>query len=77
MHYARISFCFLDTEKELYRSCYDALIPRMVRGGLLVADNAISHGEVLLPFIEAALQDPRVDAMVVPVGSGELVCRKA
>jgi len=75
-HVDRLSFCFLDAEKDVYMSCYGVVVPRMVKGGLLVADNAISHGEVLGPFIEAALQDERVDAMVVPVGSGVLVCRR-
>jgi len=29
-----------------------------------------------LPLLERALHDDRVDALVVPVGKGELVCRK-
>jgi caffeoyl-CoA O-methyltransferase len=75
--YEKISFCFLDADKEIYLDCYEAVVPRMVRGGLLVADNAISHGETLQSFIERARLDERVDALVVPIGSGELVCRKA
>ncbi|BAS26862.1 O-methyltransferase [Limnochorda pilosa] len=71
-----ISFCFLDAEKEVYKDCYDLVVPRMVSGGLLVADNAINHRDALQAMIEEALADPRVDAMVVPVGKGELVCRK-
>lgn len=75
-HYDQISFCFLDAEKDIYLECYETVIPRMVRGGLLVADNAISHRESLQPFIERALIDERVDALVVPIGNGELLCRK-
>ena len=45
-------------------------------GGILVADNAISHGDVLKPMLDRALADPRADAVVVPVGNGLLVCRK-
>lgn len=76
-NYRNVSFCFLDPEKEAYWDCYEKLIPNMVRGGLLVADNAISHKEVLKPMLERALNDERVDSLVVPIGSGELVCRKA
>lgn len=72
----RIAFCFLDTFNELYQACYDLLIPRMVPGGLLVADNAISHQHILQPWLTHVQQDPRVAALVVPVGKGELVCRK-
>jgi predicted O-methyltransferase YrrM len=71
-----IAFCFLDAEKDVYGPCYEAVVPRLVPGGLLVADNAISHQEDLAPMIDAALVDPRVDALVVPIGKGELICRK-
>jgi len=71
-----ISFCFLDAEKEVYGDCYDLIIPNMVKGGLLVADNAINHYDTLKPMIDKALSDERVDALIVPIGKGELLCRK-
>ena len=71
-----VAFCFLDAEKEIYGSCYDAVVPRLVPGGLLVADNAINHAATLQPMIDRALADARVDALVVPIAKGELVCRK-
>jgi len=71
-----ISFCFLDAEKEIYEECYDLIIPNMVKGGLFVADNAINHYETLKPIIDKALSDERVDALVIPIGKGELLCRK-
>lgn len=71
-----IAFCFLDAEKEIYEQCYDLIIPKLVNGGILVADNAINHYETLKPMIDKALNDPRVDALVVPIANGELVCRK-
>ncbi|MFX0037255.1 MAG: O-methyltransferase [Candidatus Hermodarchaeota archaeon] len=74
--YNNIAFCFLDAEKEVYEDCYDLLIPNMVKGGILVADNAINHYETLKPMIDKALADDRVDALIVPIGKGELFCRK-
>ncbi len=71
-----VSFCFLDAEKDVYLRCYELVIPKMVSGGLLIADNATTHKEDLSIMIDRALTDERVDAMVVPVGKGELVCRK-
>ena len=71
-----IAFCFLAAEKEVYGACYDGVVPRLVSGGWLVADNAINHRETLQPMIDVARGDPRVDALVVPIGKGELVCRK-
>lgn len=71
-----VAFCFLDADKDLYADCYEAVIPKLVPGGLLVADNAINHRETLQPMLERALDDSRVDAVIVPIGKGELVCRK-
>jgi len=71
-----IAFCFLDAEKEIYGECYEAIVPRLVKGGLLIADNAINHQETLQPMLHRALTDDRVDALIVPIGKGELVCRK-
>ena len=71
-----IGFCFLDAEKDVYVDCYELVIPNLVKGGLLIADNAINHREALQPMLERALSDERVDAMILPIGKGELVCRK-
>jgi predicted O-methyltransferase YrrM len=48
----------------------------MVAGGILVADNAIDHYEALAAFLDHVMQDKRVDALVVPIGKGNLLCRK-
>jgi predicted O-methyltransferase YrrM len=71
-----ISFCFLDAEKDVYEECYDLIIPNMVKGGLLVADNAINLYDVLKSMIDKALSDKRVDSLIIPIGKGELLCRK-
>ena len=71
-----VAFCFLDAEKEIYARCYEAVVPVMVPGGFLVADNAINHEATLRPMLDRALKDERVDALVIPIGKGELVCRK-
>ncbi len=72
----QVAFCFLDAEKEVYGEIYEMIVPRLVAGGLLVADNASSHRAELQPMLDRALHDPRVDALIVPIGQGELVCRK-
>lgn len=75
-NYKNLSLCFLDTEKELYADCYDIVIPNMVPGGILMADNVVSHQSDLQPMIDYALKDTRVDSLVVPIGQGILLCRK-
>jgi caffeoyl-CoA O-methyltransferase len=75
-HVRDIAFCFLDANREIYDPCYDLLIPRMVSGGILIVDNAISHEHEMRPMLDRALSDDRIDAVLVPIGHGNLVCRK-
>jgi predicted O-methyltransferase YrrM len=74
--YKNIGFCFLDAEKDLYLECYDMIIPNLIKGGLLVADNVISHKTTLKLMLKRVFRDNRVDAIIVPIGSGALICRK-
>ena len=66
-------FVFLDAEKEDYLSYLELIVPLLREGGLLVADNVISHADELRPFCERALSDARLSGLVVPIGRGELV----
>jgi len=74
--YDEIAFCFLDAEKEMYAELYALVVPRLLPGGLLVADNVISHRDELQDFVKTARKDKTVDAAVLPVGKGLLVCAK-
>ncbi|MGD0852684.1 MAG: class I SAM-dependent methyltransferase [Acidimicrobiales bacterium] len=71
-----VAFCFLDAEKDVYEPCYEVLVPKMVPGAILIADNFTSHRDELQTMLERVLDDGRVDAMVATVGKGELVCRR-
>jgi predicted O-methyltransferase YrrM len=71
-----IAFCFLDAEKEMYLEVYKDIVPRLLPNGMLVADNLISHKEELAEFVEYARGDQSVDAAVLPVGKGLLVCTR-
>lgn len=71
-----IAFSFLDCEKHLYEKCFDIVSSKLVSGGLLVADNAISHHDALKPMILKATSDDRFDCVTVPIGSGEFICRR-
>ena len=74
--YEEIAFCFLDVEKEMYEEIYELVIPKLVPGGMLVADNAISHADDLKAFIKKARKDKKVEAVVLQVGKGLLLCKR-
>ena len=71
-----LAFCFLDSEKEDYGELYEAVVPRLVPGGLLVADNAVGFEGVMQPMLDGARDDASVDAVIVPFLTGQLICRK-
>ena len=74
--YRDVAFCFLDAERDIYFDIYEKLMPNLNPGGILAVDNVISHADELADFVAQAEDDPRMDALVVPIGKGILVCRK-
>ncbi|HTY39084.1 MAG TPA: class I SAM-dependent methyltransferase [Bacteroidota bacterium] len=75
-HLQSIAFCFLDCDKAYYEQCYELVAARLVPQGLLVIDNALSHFDEIKPIIDKICSDERLDSMIVPIGNGELVCRR-
>jgi len=74
--YPGVAFCFLDIEKDAYPACFQSVVPDLVPGGYFCADNVISHAAELEQFLAEVNADPRIDALVVAVGKGVLVCRR-
>ncbi len=72
--------------KENYLNYYEALLPRLKTGGLLVADNVLWSGKVLAPrkktdkaiaaFNEKLRRDSRVEVVMLPVRDGVSLIRK-
>lgn len=71
-----VAFCFIDHEKSQYIECYEMLMPNLVAGAIIAADNIHSHEEALAPFVDHVIADSRVDAVVIPIGKGVLLVRK-
>jgi caffeoyl-CoA O-methyltransferase len=76
---------FIDALKPEYQGYFDALIPRLAPGALVVADNVLWSGRVtdsavtddntsaLRAFDAMVLGDPRFTATILPVGDGLLI----
>ena len=81
-----IDFVFLDADKQNYSTYYDAVLPLLSPGGLLVADNVLWSGKVLDPkeasdkaivaFNERVAADPRVEKVMLTVRDGMTLVRK-
>lgn len=67
---------FLDAAKEDYAAYFDLIYPRLSPGGVIVADNAVSHGEYLTDYFDKARNHPNCVSVLVPIGTGEEVTYK-
>jgi caffeoyl-CoA O-methyltransferase len=83
---ATFDFVFLDADKENYVNYYEAVLPRLRSGGVIVADNVLWSGRVLAPkkkteraivaFNKHVRRDPRVECVMLPVRDGVSLIRK-
>lgn len=81
-----IDMAFIDADKGGYITYWDLLVPKMRRGGLIVADNVLWSGRVLDPekdddhsivrFNAHVRADARVDAVMLTVRDGVTIARK-
>ncbi len=67
---------FIDAEKEDYPTYLDLIFPRLAPGGLLLADNVLSHADELRPYLDAVRRHPGLQTVTLPVGRGlEVSCK--
>ena len=78
---------FIDADKENYINYYDACLPKVRTGGLIIADNVLWSGRVLDPkepddhalvaFNRHVIADPRVEVVMLPIRDGiTLACKR-
>lgn len=84
----RFDLAFLDADKTGYLDYWEELVPRIRPGGLLLADNTLSHGRVIDPeqtaphvqgirdFNDRLVADDRVSQVLPPLGDGLTLARK-
>lgn len=79
---------FIDAEKLHYPDYYDICIDKLNKGGVLLADNILWYGKVVLEDIKdketqairnfncRVTQDDRVDNLILPIRDGIMMARK-
>ena len=77
---APFDLAFIDADKENYAAYYEAVLPLLRPGGLIVADNTLWSGRVLDPkaetdraivaFNDKVARDARVEKVLLPVRDG-------
>ena len=69
-------FVFLDADRPSYRTYLELLVPQLVPGGLLIADNVVSHRAELAEYLARVKAHPELVAVTVPIGKGEEIAVK-
>jgi predicted O-methyltransferase YrrM len=65
-----VDLLFIDAEKSLYETYFDVVYQRLTRGGVVVADNALSHRDELEDYISYVENHPNLESVMVPIGRG-------
>jgi predicted O-methyltransferase YrrM len=69
-------FVFLDADRASYLTYLELVLPRVVTGGLIVADNVTSHPDELAAYLARVKSHPSLCSVTVPVGKGEEISYK-
>jgi len=84
---SKFDMVFIDADKMNYKEYYERSLNLMDKGGLIIIDNVLWHGEVadednsdkytinIRDFNTYVANDKRVEQIIVPLGDGMTVCR--
>ena len=83
----KFDMVFIDADKMNYKKYYERSLKLVNKGGLIIIDNVLWHGEVadkhnldkytvnIREFNSHVSNDKRVEQIIVPLGDGMTVCR--
>lgn len=76
-------FAFIDADKAAYPDYWDAIVPKLAPGGLILADNVLAGGRVttgeaaaMAAFNDKVRADARVESLMLPLRDGVTIARK-
>ncbi|EMY3483074.1 O-methyltransferase [Flavobacterium psychrophilum] len=84
----KFDLVFIDADKENYINYFNLILPKMSKGGIILSDNVLWSGKVVLPLEKNDLStkilleynlllknDPRVETVLLPIRDGLTVSR--
>ena len=83
----KFDMVFIDADKMNYKEYYEKSLGLLNKGGLIIIDNVLWHGEVadeknndkftvnIKKFNKFVSEDERVEQIIIPLGDGMTVCR--
>ena len=85
---SKFDMVFIDADKMNYKEYYEKSLKLLDKGGLIIVDNVLWHGEVvdennnnkftinIREFNDHVSRDKRVEKIIIPLGDGMTICRK-
>ena len=84
----KFDLVFIDADKENYINYFELIVPKMMKGGIILSDNVLWSGKVLEPLNTKDIStkilldynlllknDPRVETVLLPIRDGLTVSR--
>ena len=83
----KFDMVFIDADKMNYKEYYERSLEQVNKGGLIIIDNVLWHGEVadednldkytvnIREFNTYVSKDKRVEQIILPLGDGMTICR--
>ena len=83
----KFDLVFIDADKMNYKQYYEKSLELIKKGGLIIIDNVLWHGEVadeknndkftinIREFNKLVNEDSRVEQIIMPLGDGMTICR--
>ena len=83
----KFDMVFIDADKMNYKEYYERSLEQVNKGGLIIIDNVLWHGEVadeenldkytvnIREFNSYVSKDKRVEQIIFPLGDGMTICR--
>jgi len=67
---------FIDANKNEYLSFFEVIHPILKKGGIILADNVLSHAKKVQPFVEVISNNPCYQVQVLDLPDGLLMAYK-
>ncbi len=67
---------FIDANKQEYIKFFEAIDPLLKRGGIILADNVLSHREKVKPFVDAISNNKNYQVQILDLPDGLLMAYK-
>ena len=70
-------FVFMDANKGEYLKYFELADRMLVEGGIIAADNVLSHEQKVKPFVDAITENSKYQVQILDLPAGLLLARKS